>query len=375
MDLLPWNSFLLNFSGFKTEVNDSKRANFIITSLFFIRVFLLTLLSIAVCVAIFFMKDIGLKLICLIISFYIACNVAMFIMVSPNIAPFIRLLSRVSQQLNEKERLNIRRQDKTRVVVLMMSLSITQIAGLSYTLVNAEEVSFLMNKMFFGRWEVTFVSGLMTFLCCTMMMILCTFYESALAVCQAYADNILQQILKLSSRTMSDQSQAFYQTKRLLSSYIILVNNVNNKLGVIPFTVFAILFSTIVMAISFESLGSYMSLGMAIASFAGTIVIIIMSIMQIIIKSNKSRKKIVQAFVVAQELSSSILVGERSLPVVEARRSLTTFLCQQSIPHVTAMSMFDIEPSIVLSFLNAVISFTVMFVTTVLQITKETTKN
>ena len=376
MDLLPWNCFLLKFCGFKTKAYLSKRRNILTTIHFWFRILILTLSTVAGLVLGFFMKDIGLKLIWFMISFYVGCNVVMFIIVSPNIAPFMLLLSSLSQQLNPKKRSQLRRQDKLSVVVLLVLCILPNIAGTIYVFCNIQEVTLLLKYMFYDQMTILATSAFMTACCWSMMMVLCTFYVAVLNIGNAHAEHTLHELKKaLSTESNNNPYVSFHQPKKLLSEYISFVANVNDKLGLIPMTIFAVLFLNIVMLISFVSMASYVSVGMIFSTLAGTIATEAMAIILIITKSNKSTRNISQAFAVAQELSSKPLVKNNHWQVLEARRSLKTFLCQKHMPHVTAMSMFDIEPSIVLSFLNAVIPFTIMFVTTVLQITKDTTKN
>lgn len=270
------------------------------------------------------------------------------------------VLSTVLVQLNPRGRSYLKKQDKTRAVILIPACILQFIVSVSYVVIKHEEVEYLEKALFFDSMELLMVFGVTTTLCLSMMMAVCTLHLTILTVAQTYADNICDRMLKLLSSECIDQTQAFVQTKHLISSYTAFVKNINENFGMIPLTVFAILFANIVLAISFVSLESSVSFACVVTTFGGIVAMEVTAIIQIIAKSSNNKILIEKSFDAAQELSSQRLV-KRSLIVIEPRKSLITFLSQRRIPRMTAMSMFDI----VLSFLNAVIPFTIMFVTTI----------
>ena len=132
---------------------------------------------------------------------------------------------------------------------------------------------------------------------------------------------------------------------------------------------FAFLFANFVYSMTAITQENNLSLGFILVVFGLTIVNQLQSIGQAISAATKATKTIEEAVTLASTLCTEPIAEHTPFDVTECRRSLTVFLEQQSIVAYTAQSTFTLEPSVFLSFANAVVPFTVMIITTISSMT------
>lgn len=161
----------------------------------------------------------------------------------------------------------------------------------------------------------------------------------------------------------------FRKVQSRLQSFHFFTQEINSTLGVIPFCLFAYMFVLSVFGISFAFLKETIGVG-----FMYTILVVVffnLTLMMFLVLyyCSKARNTFNTVTRLVRVIASQSLSDQTPFPVLESRRSLSMYL-EQECHEVTftAMSLFNLEPNVFLHFFNALVPFTVMFITTVMQL-------
>ena len=205
----------------------------------------------------------------------------------------------------------------------------------------------------------------------TSTLCICHFYSIICRLSRVFAERTKMEIREASLIIRPDET-TFSSIQQQLKDLYIFIRRVNELLGVIPLTMFAQMFTHLVLGLAFITSKVKMGFGILMISVGGEIFTLILVMIDILRDAEK------MTHVVSEAASIAGMISQRKLPktapenVKESRRSLTVFLDQESNSvFFTAMSYFTLEPSIILSFMNAVVPFSVMVITTINHVSGE----
>ena len=204
------------------------------------------------------------------------------------------------------------------------------------------------------------------------------FYWTVETIAKTYAQHSKKVILEVWKRRFAfgnkfqvtaEDLQLVQQT---LDKYYCFVREINQSLGAIPLSLFAILFVVFVMSVSMITLFSNMTMTFAMLALGASVANQVIGIVQIVCTASKATNIIEDAVFMADQLTTIPLPQDVCFNLFESRRSLSVFLQRQTSVVFSAQSTFVLEPSVVLSFVNAIVPFTIMFITTIAQMNGDT---
>ena len=325
-------------------------------------------------------EQLVVKIILFAMSFMCASVSGMVILVhiGLNRGSLSKALSKVISSLNEKEIEYIRCHDKTGVIIrlLMMGLPIL-ISGTMHFIFPDQGFSRIMEIFYTNDFQ-----KILAFMAFQVMAMFQTwtghFYWTVETIAKTYAQHSKKVILEVwkrrfasgnKSQVTSEDLQLVQQT---LDRYYRFVREINRSLGAIPLFHFAALFVVFVMSVSMITLFSNINMTFAFMILGASVANQVIGIVQIVCTASKATNIIDEAVFMADQLTTIPLPQDVCFNLWESRRSLTVFLQRQTSVVFSAQSTFVLEPSVVLSFVNAVVPFTVMFITTIAQMNGDT---
>ena len=325
-------------------------------------------------------KQLVIKILLITISFLFASISGMVIWLDMRLKTrsLSRALSNIIYSLNEKEIEYIRCHDKTGVItrLLMMGLPIL-ISGMMSFIIPDQGFSLIM-EIFFSN-ELQKILSFMAFQVMAMFMTWTGhFYWTVETIAKTYAQHSNKVILEVWKRRFAfgNKSEVTPEDLQLvqqtLDKYYRFVREVNQSLGPIPLLHFAALFVDFVMSVSMVTLFNNINTTFALMILGGSVANQVIGIYQIVCVASKATNISDEAVFMADQLTTIPLPQDVSFSLLECRRSLTVFLQRQTSVVFSAQSTFNLEPSVVLSFVNAIVPFTVMFITTIAQMNGDT---
>ena len=197
------------------------------------------------------------------------------------------------------------------------------------------------------------------------------FYSIVCQVSCVFAERTKTRIGEASLIVRPDQT-TFCSIQQQLQDLYIFIRRVNELLGVIPLIMFARLFTHLVLGLAFIASKAKMGFGILMIGVGGEIVSLTLVMIDVLRDVGKMTHVVSEAASIAGMISQMKIPKPAPENVKESRRSLTVFLDQESNNvSFTAMSYFTLEPSVILSFMNAVVPFSVMVITTINHVSGE----
>jgi hypothetical protein len=197
------------------------------------------------------------------------------------------------------------------------------------------------------------------------------FYWTTLTVATAYAADCKNQIEKICKRTLTREEipseRTFDEIMKKLDKYFSFVKEINRLVGAIPLAMFTVLFFNILIGVSFVTMQDSSSFIIVYTPLLCTIGNQLYCICQAVCAACKATDLIENAKFIAYRFACKKLPNTSNAALMESRRSLTVLLQGPCAVRFTAQNVFDLTPSTILGFMNAVIPFTVMFITTIFQ--------
>ena len=395
MEVLRWNRMMLSLVGFNTPCRsqkvrdellpsqDSFKWSFVFKWLKrFYHYSLLTLVffgSFLTGYLTFTSKQLVVKILLIAMSFLFASISGMVIWLDMRLKTrsLSKALSKVIYSLNEKDIQYIRYHDKTGVItrLLMIGLPIL-VSGMYFK---------FTNKRLFRVIDVFFSNNFEQILAFAVVQVTVMFYTSTghfywtvVRIAKTYAQHsnkVIREVWKRrfacgnTSKVTPEDLQLVQQT---LDKYYRFVREVNRSLGVIPLSHFATLFVDFVIVVSLVTLFSNISMAFGVIALASIVANQVIGIAQTVCMAVEVTNVIENAVFMADQLTTIPLPEDVSFSLLECRRSLTVFLQRQTSVVFSAQSTFNLEPAVVLSFINAVVPFTIMFITTIAQMNGDT---
>ena len=289
-----------------------------------------------------------------------------------------KALSNVIYSLNEKEIEYIQCHDKLGVIIrlLMIGLSFLVTGIVQFTI--AEQGFPQLIEIFFSN-NFQVIVTFMAFQIIAMFIIWTGhFYWAVETIAKTYAQHsnkVIREVWKrrFAFRNKSEVTPEDLQlVQQTLDKYYRLVREINQSLGAIPLSLFTALFVVFVMSVSMVTLFSSINMTLALIGFGASVGNHVIGIVQIVCTASKATNIIDETVFMADQLTTIPLPQDVSFSLLECRRSLTVFLQRQTSVVFYAHSTFVLEPAVVLSFINAVVPFTIMFITTIAQMNGDT---
>ena len=313
------------------------------------------------------------------VAAYFAVLVLEVIWIQRHTLRMTRLISGVIDLLDEKEVQFLRRHDRKGFFCRLLAMTIpSMIAILLLLCLKTRKELF---ELFFKTPTEQVLHALAYSLFWEYNMWTGHFYWTTVTVAKVYArhskDKIRLMTKNINCEYKIPTARVFEEIQKSLDEYFRFVREINRLVGSIPLALFAILFMDIVIGLSFLVMQDLTSIPTGYVILGLTIGNQFWSIFQIVCVTTRSNNLIEEAVVMAdkfacKKLSDMTNTHLANLALMESRRSLTVFLQKQTIVRFTAQSTFVLEPSVVLSFLNSVIPFTVMFITSIIQASRMT---
>ena len=396
MEILRWNRTMLSLLGFNISCRSQKvRDTFLppedhfkwspilkllkkcyhysILALVFFGSFLTAYLT-------FIRKQLMVKILLLVTSFLFASVSGMVIWLDMKLKTRLlsKALSNIIYSLNERDIKYIQCYDKIGVIIrlLMLGLSLLVTGMIQFTFTDQ---GFLQIMEIFFSNDFQIIVSFMGFQIIAMFITWTGhFYWTVVTIAKTYAQHSNKTILKVWKRRFAfgNKSEVTPEDLQLvqqtLDKYYRFVREINRSLGAIPLSQFAALFVLFVMSVSMVTLFSSISMTFALISLGASVANQVIGIVQIVCTASKTTNLIDEAVFMADQLTTMPLPQDVCFNLLECRRSLTVFLQRQTSVVFSAQSTFILEPSVVLSFLNAIVPFTVMFITTIAQMNGDT---
>lgn len=201
-------------------------------------------------------------------------------------------------------------------------------------------------------------------------IILIQFYSSVLFIANSLADHVC---------SLCEQSNTipvdYDLMRKSLQMYNNLMQTVNHELGIIPMTLLAINFAMFANGITFM-VASRVDIGVSIYFATLTIGVLtlmyLVSLLHVIFLGSKCYRKISEAWEAAEEIVADPFAVAMTEEAARTRESLKFFLITESIVPAKAADSIVLDRSLVLSFFNQLIPFTVMMFTTIKEVDHRT---
>ena len=259
----------------------------------------------------------------------------------------------------------IRRREKIAVIGQLILMAAPEIALVTYVSHQDDHLEIPFFSRYASLLELHFISAcyMLAFLALTWI---CFLYIVTVDLAGICAEDVKNKILKASK---INGIPLFMQILEGLRGNRKLVHIINESLGMIPMISFALLFMYVVALTTFIILKGMNHTSFFLV-FLTTLTLSNRTLATFIIVARASHtyKVMEDSIVIARQVSLRHLPQDSPFFVWEARRSLTEFLCLEEPAAFTAASMFKLDKSLVLTFINAVVPFTVMFITTIYQV-------
>ena len=314
---------------------------------------------------------------------FFGCILFMIIWMHKHSTKISRSLSKIIRRFDQKDINYLRSHDKYGVIGRLLLMGIPALVSiiLFFTLNHS------MDSHSFDAFYVHYSQLFFEFFAftCAFFYLIWTghFYWMVATIAKIYASHCKRVIEEIRNRrrtrvlkTVKDGkvyelTDDFELIQKTLGRYFAFVREINETLGAIPLTMFVALFLDIILAVSLVTLFENWSFGFAAVSLGCSVLNQLIGVFQVIHAPTVATGIVEEAIILADKLAATPLPEKATFNLLESRRSLTVFLQKQTSVPFSAQSTFVLEPSVVLSFFNAVVPFTVMFITTIAHINKD----
>ena len=396
MEVLRWNRMMLSLVGFNIPCRSQKVTdpllpsqdsfNWSLTLKLLKKYYHYSLLALVLSACFltgyltFTSKQLVVKILLFAMSFMFASVSGMVIWLDIRLKTrsLSKALSNIIYSLNEKEIEYIRCHDKTGVITRLLMVGLPSLISEMIHYIFSDQGLPQVLEIFFSN-DFQMVLSYVAFEIIAMFMAsIGHFYWTVETIAKTYAQHsnkVIREVWKRrfafgnKSEVTPEDLQLVQQT---LDKYYRFVREINQSLGAIPLSGFTILFLDFVMSVSVITLFSNMTMTFAVVALGANIANQVIGILQMVYTASKATNIIDEAVFMADQLTTIPLAQDVSFSLLECRRSLTVFLQRQTSVVFYAHSTFVLEPSVVLGFVNAIVPFTVMFITTIAQMSGDT---
>ena len=271
---------------------------------------------------------------------------------------FGRLPGRVQQRIRKREKWSLLAQ----VLYWTTPIVVPQVL-LHDNVTDQESYILFINRSFI---EITFFLLFYTFGLFVTIWTVFLYVVSldAAGLCAEFTRTKVERIVQRKEITV------FAQIQLELEESSRLIKKINEALGVIPVNCFMQVFLEILLGISLSlvkdetnGIHSLKTLGPVLLSHVIATVIVV-------VKASTTISVITETSIFVRQITVMKLPKDCEFSVLEERRALTEYLNHLNSDALTAGPFFKLEPSVLLSFLNITVAFTVMFTTSLRDILK-----
>ena len=142
-----------------------------------------------------------------------------------------------------------------------------------------------------------------------------------------------------------------------------LINKINEALGVIPLNLFTLLFLEILLGISMGCMKDEINGGQFFGALGPTMLCHVIVVLFVVIKASTTLSVMKETSIFVRQITLKKLPQDTVFSVLEERRSLIEYLNHLNSDSLTAGPFFKLQPSVLLTFLNVTVAFTVMLIT------------
>lgn len=401
MDVLKYNRVMLSMCGFAFECSSMKCSKISSKTLwprvlrqtkkayhYLIVIFMFGGLMIPFGL-IFVQSDFNKRIMLMAMFLYFLSTSGLTIRLNDKIGAAVKAISKLICHLDATEISSLRRNDRKGFLIRHTITTIPGLFGSVYYFMSLETKNFFASIYLNGfQRDVHFFAFVTSYWILTWTG---HFYWSVQNIAKTYAQHSKKVILEIlkenyrssriyrsrtSSQIKNQETEDFETIMISLERYFQFVRTVNRSLGMIPLAMFACLFANIIITISFLTLFSEIRfyslfvLGVCVANQ-------LLQVVQVILASAETTDIIEDAVVLSEKMVTAPLPATASFVLMESKRCLRDYLeviRLQSLIPFSALSTFTLEPSIILSFVNSVVPYTVMFITTIAHINGDNNK-
>lgn len=399
MHILYWNSLILRFFGFDlswtpeatTDLEEDSQPKFLLHKLravfrrlmkviFNLHVAVMVITSGYTVYLIMTIKKVDMKFVTSVFMLFFAFNIIIVVMTAKNLPRITRVLPVIFRALNHEEKQLLRKYDRMGVITRSVCTCLPGLLSLSLFFMDTPDISTFKHNMFSGNTVGMLAIAIAYFDTFVLSMFVAHFFVTVLMIATVYSKNCQNRVQELSNGQGIKKNNSLMSPRKLLEmkaileEYFSFVGEVNDYLGCIPFGMFALLFIFIVFSISMITLNTNLSISFIVIVFGAPILNYVIAIGQVMNDAMNSVRNITDAVSIANNLVDEPVSINTPFDYLEARNCLSSYLQRKDFPVFSAQSMFQIEPSVILSFLNSVVPFTVMFITTIAQLLEDTNK-
>ena len=360
MDLLPWTNLILSHIGLN-EIREDKRkfrtnVRKIINSVIYLALVAGLVHSIVLLCQrnkleqlLFIIFNISFFSMTLVCYYYTCIRINSFY--TQLRMSFGRLPGRIQQR--------IRKREKWALLVQVLYLIIPDLVSQMFLDENITDQE--LHILFINRSFIETTSFMLFYVLGTFV----TIWTIFLYVVSLDAAGLCAKFTKTEVQTIFHRKRinGFTQIQLELEETSRLINKINEALGIIPLNLFMQLFLEILLGISLGSIKDEIN-G---AHFLGTLVPVLLcnSIIVVIVvaKASKTISVIKKVSIFVRQITLMKLPEDCVISVLEARRSLIEYLNHVNSDSLTAGPFFKLEPSVLLSFCNITVAFTIMLTT------------
>lgn len=383
MDRLPWTSWVLSYVGLKENENRVHQRNFISKLHYYRRLFMKIYVrlyflwgSLYTCYLFHRMQRVDNFVFGFLIFFCYSSAVIVFQTMSLNTGVVMKQLEKRLKKLTERYSDDLRRKDRSLVICHYLITAMPFLVLTIYVFANMNNIDWRFADFYSSKTETLLhLTGFGTSIFSNIFVSL--IYQIIIESCNVYGQEIRDKIRVI----VKQRSSLHFNCKHALNSldydtiltslqdFHKLINVINDRLGLIPLSLFALLFIEVVLGICFIVLSKSEGMSFIFIGLGSAILLHTIAVVVITRTASRTAKTMREAVGFARRLSLVKLPHKTGFEAFESRRCLTVFLDQEPVVvSFTCMSMFTLEPSVILSFFNALVPFTVMFITTVYQI-------
>ena len=327
---------------------------------------------------IFVQSDFNKRLLLMAIVFYSLSVCGLMIGLNGKIRAAVKEISKIIGYLDGNEISSLQRNDKKRFIIRHVIMTTPALLGSVYYFVSPETMNFF-GSVFLSSFQrnVHFISYVLSYF---VLIWTAHFYWSVESVAKTYAEHskmVILEILKKSTRFSFESHKQgtdhFQAIMTSLERYFQFMRAVNQSLGIIPLIMFACLFADIIVTISFLTLFSELRF-FSVCAIGICVGNELLQVLQVIRTATKTTGIIEEAVILSEKMATAPLPENAPFALIESRQSLRHYLETirlQSLVPFSALSTFTLQPSVILNFFNSVVPFTVMFITTIAQISRD----
>lgn len=290
----------------------------------------------------------------------------MFFTQSKSLGKMTSVVTHVRSQLSIKKLQKLRKSD---IIAITMKLGLMTLSGL---LLMAELflVGQQMKKLIFEVYYSFGLAFLHTFSCCTTFTYLdCAahLYYRIIRVAREYSEDRREKIQLIRTEEYSHPHSLDFIRKSIIECNQV-IKSINTHLGVVPFFMLSLIFVSIIFGTTFVVAYRNSNTTYTVITYFALIGNQIYAMYNIVRESSRLSDVMTLMIEEAQHATIATDLDDRSIELRRSRRNLTIFLHDNRSPSLTAAGGFSLSVSLVFSFFNAVVPFTIMGITSVTEI-------